>query len=117
MNRKILSLTVLFITLFIGVCRADDIPIYFRDDPRTTKSETPVTGDYNDDSGELALKFSESEVYDVAVISEKGVVYSAKVTIKTYGEVRLNVREYEGEAYTVVVTDSKGRVYEGDFFA
>ena len=77
----------------------------------------PVTGDYNDVSGELALKFSESEVYDVAVISEKGVVYSAKVTIKTYGEVRLNVREYEGEAYTVVVTDSKGRVYEGDFFA
>ena len=53
MNRKILSLTVLFITLFIGVCRADDIPIYFRDDPRTTKSETPVTGDYNEDSGKL----------------------------------------------------------------
>lgn len=116
MKRKILSFAV-FISLFSGVCIADDIPIYFRDDPTITRTETPVTGDYDKDSKELALKFSESEVYDVAVIGPEGIVFSAKVNVKTYHEVRVRVDSYEGEAYTVVVTDSEGRVYEGDFFA
>ena len=113
---KLLICMMAFAFLSLNV-HAEEIPVNLDPPTGVDKSEVPVTGDYNDVSGELALKFSESEVYDVAVISEKGVVYSAKVTIKTYGEVRLNVREYEGEAYTVVVTDSKGRIYEGDFFA
>lgn len=117
MRTKILSTFAILCVFGVASMTADPVPIKFDPDDGKDKSEVPVTGDYNDDSGELALKFSESEVYDVAVISEKGVVYSAKVTIKTYGEVRLNIRAYEGEAYTVVVTDSKGRVYEGDFFA
>ena len=81
------------------------------------KSEVPVTGGYDNDSKELALKFSECEVYDVAVIGTEGIVFSSKVDVKNYREVRVRIGAYDGEAYTVVVTDSKGRVYEGDFFA
>lgn len=116
MNKFLFTL-ITATTLSIGVCTADDIPIYFRDDPTVTKDEVPVTGDYDKNSKELALKFSECEVYDVAVIGTEGIVFSSKVDVKNYREVRVRVGSYDGEAYTVVVTDSKGRVYEGDFFA
>ncbi len=96
---------------------AESIPVRVWPTDGKDRTETPVTGDYDKDSKELALKFSECEVYDVAVIDTEGIVFSSKVDVKNYREVRVRIGAYDGEAYTVVVTDSKGRVYEGDFFA
>ncbi len=96
---------------------AEEIPIHLNPSDGKSKDEVPVTGGYDNDSKELALKFSECEVYDVAVIGTEGIVFSSKVDVKNYREVRVRIGAYDGEAYTVVVTDSKGRVYEGDFFA
>lgn len=41
-------------------CFAETIPVIVWPTDGKDRTETPVTGDYNDDSGELALKFSES---------------------------------------------------------
>ncbi len=112
------KLVLLFTVLSSSTAlNAEDINLYLRDSPETEQTEVPVTGGYDKDSKELALKFSECEVYDVAVIGTEGIVFSSKVDVKNYREVRVRIGAYDGEAYTVVVTDSKGRVYEGDFFA
>ena len=117
MIKKLLSTLAIICFYSLVAMAADSVPIKFDPDDGTDNSETPVTGDYDKDSKELALKFSECEVYDVAVIGTEGIVFSSKVDVKNYREVRVRIGAYDGEAYTVVVTDSKGRVYEGDFFA
>ncbi len=108
---------IAFVSISTGVCLAEDINIQPDPTKEVDTLEVPVTGDYDKNSKELALKFSECEVYDVAVIGTEGIVFSSKVDVKNYREVRVRIGAYDGEAYTVVVTDSKGRVYEGDFFA
>ena len=117
MNVKTLFTFVAFcFTGLIG--SADSVPFQFEPDNEDTPTkEIPITGDYDESSKELALKFSESSTYNVDVYSEKGLIYSARVTVDTYEEVRIAVRGYADEACTVVVTDSKGHRYQGDFFA
>lgn len=100
-----------------AVVSAEDISLYLIESKDKPTTEIPVTGDYDESSKELALKFSESSTYNVDVYSEKGLIYSARVTVDTYEEVRIAVRGYADEAFTVVVTDSKGHRYQGDFFA
>lgn len=52
---------------------AESIPVRVWPTDGKDRTETPVTGDYDKDSKELALKFSECEVYDVAVICSKAL--------------------------------------------
>ena len=114
--KKQIILSVALFAMSIGLCSADNIPFYRADDKSRAKNEVPVTGDYDDSIGELALKFTESSTYTVEVYSEKALVYSARVTVDSYREVSVRVKSFDAELHTIVVTDSSGNSYEGDFF-
>ncbi len=96
---------------------AEPVPIRWEPPEGNEWVEIPVTADYDESTGELALKFAEDAVYFVTVYGDIGLVFSATVTVDNYEEVRINVSSYSGnEAYTIVITDDAGNRYEGDFF-
>jgi len=113
---KLLICLMAFALLSLNI-NAEEIPINIEPSTEVDKSEVPVTATFNDNTGELVLKFGEAMFYDVAVLDASGVVYKERIDGASLFELRVNVHSRGGEPYTLVITDSDGCVYEGSFVA